>query len=230
MNISGFGNQSRGVMENQLFAQMKAAIMAGEPEDAARLAGQAIADGIHPLDALNQGFVPGMDAVGEQFSCGDMFLPELVLAAEAMKAAVAVLEPELSRTGTARQVLGRVVIGTVAGDMHDIGKTLVGTMLAANGFEVYDLGVNVPAQAFIDKARQIDASIIAMSALLTTTMVQQREFIRAFEAAGLRPGIKVMVGGAPVTRSWANEIGADGFSPDAIGAVAAARKLAGVEE
>jgi corrinoid protein of di/trimethylamine methyltransferase len=217
-------------MENQLFAQMKAAIMAGEPEDAARLAGQAIADGIHPLDALNQGFVPGMDAVGEQFSCGDMFLPELVLAAEAMKAAVAVLEPELSRTGTARQVLGRVVIGTVAGDMHDIGKTLVGTMLAANGFEVYDLGVNVPAQAFIDKARQIDASIIAMSALLTTTMVQQREFIRAFEAAGLRPGIKVMVGGAPVTRSWANEIGADGFSPDAIGAVAAARKLAGVEE
>jgi corrinoid protein of di/trimethylamine methyltransferase len=217
-------------MENQLFAQMKAAIMAGEPEDAARLAGQAIAVGIHPLDALNQGFVPGMDAVGEQFSCGDMFLPELVLAAEAMKAAVAVLEPELSRTGTARQVLGRVVIGTVAGDMHDIGKTLVGTMLAANGFEVYDLGVNVPAQAFIDKARQIDASIIAMSALLTTTMVQQREFIRAFEAAGLRPGIKVMVGGAPVTRSWANEIGADGFSPDAIGAVAAARKLAGVEE
>jgi corrinoid protein of di/trimethylamine methyltransferase len=217
-------------MENQLFAQMKAAIMAGEPEDAARLAEQAIEVGIHPLDALNQGFVPGMDAVGEQFSCGDMFLPELVLAAEAMKAAVAVLEPELARTGTARQVLGRVVIGTVAGDMHDIGKTLVGTMLAANGFEVHDLGVNVPAQAFIDKARQIDASIIAMSALLTTTMVQQREFIRAFEAAGLRPRIKVMVGGAPVTRSWANEIGADGFSPDAIGAVAAARKLAGVEE
>jgi corrinoid protein of di/trimethylamine methyltransferase len=217
-------------VENQLFAQMKAAIMAGEPEDAARLAEQAIAVGIHPLDALNHGFVPGMDAVGEQFSCGDMFLPELVLAAEAMKAAVAVLEPELARTGTARQVLGRVVIGTVAGDMHDIGKTLVGTMLAANGFEVYDLGINVPAQVFIEKARQIDASIIAMSALLTTTMVQQREFIRAFEAAGLRPGVKVMVGGAPVTRSWANEIGADGFSPDAIGAVAAARKLVGVEE
>jgi methylmalonyl-CoA mutase cobalamin-binding domain/chain len=159
-----------------------------------------------------------------------MFLPELVLAAQAMKAAVAVLEPELARTGTARQVLGRVVIGTVAGDMHDIGKTLVGTMLSANGFEVYDLGVNVPVQAFIDKARQVNASIIAMSALLTTTMVQQREFIRAFKEAGLLPDIKVMVGGAPVTRSWASEIGADAYSPDAIGAVAAARSLVGVQE
>jgi corrinoid protein of di/trimethylamine methyltransferase len=217
-------------MQNDLFSQMREAILMGEPEDAARLAAQAIAAGIHPLDALNKGFIPGMDAVGEQYTCGDMFLPELVLAAQAMKAAVAVLEPELTRTGTARQVLGRVVIGTVAGDMHDIGKTLVGTMLSANGFEVYDLGVNVPAQAFIDKARQVNASIIAMSALLTTTMVQQRDFIRAFKEAGLLPGIKVMVGGAPVTRSWASEIGADGYSPDAIGAVTAARALVGVQE
>jgi corrinoid protein of di/trimethylamine methyltransferase len=217
-------------MQNDLFTRMKAAVVAGEPEDAARLAQEAIAAGIHPLDAINRGFVPGMDAVGEQYNCGDMFLPELMLAAEAMKAAVAVLEPELARTGSARQVIGRVVIGTVAGDMHDIGKTLVGTMLTANGFEVYDLGVNVTAQAFIDKARQVNATIIAMSALLTTTMVQQREFLRAFEAAGLRPGVKVMVGGAPVTRSWAGEIGADGYSPDAIGAVAAARELCGIQE
>jgi corrinoid protein of di/trimethylamine methyltransferase len=217
-------------MEDKLFAQMKEAIIAGEPEDAARLAQQAISMGVHPLIALNRGFVPGMDAVGEQFNCGDMFLPELVLAAEAMKAAVAVLEPELARTGSVRQVIGKVVIGTVAGDIHDIGKTLVSTMLAANGFEVFDLGVNVPVQAFIDKARQVNASIIAMSALLTTTMVQQRDFIRAFEVAGLRPGVKVMVGGAPVTKSWASEIGADGFSPDAIGAIAVARDLAGVRE
>lgn len=217
-------------MHDDIYSQMKAAVVAGEPEDAARLAAEAVAAGIHPLDALNRGFVPGMDEVGEQYSCGDMFLPELVLAAEAMKSAVAVLEPELARTGTARQVLGRVVIGTVAGDMHDIGKTLVATMLSANGFEVHDLGVNVPAQAFIDKARQVNASIIAMSALLTTTMVQQREFLRAFDAAGLRPGVKVMVGGAPVTRGWASEIGADGYSPDAISAVAAARQLVGAQE
>jgi corrinoid protein of di/trimethylamine methyltransferase len=217
-------------MMDDLFARMKESIVMGEPEDAARLAQEAIAAGVHPLDAINLGFVPGMEAVGEKFTCGELFLPELVFAAEAMKAAVAVLEPELARTGSARQVIGRVVIGTVAGDMHDIGKTLVGTMLAANGFEVHDLGVNVPVQAFIDKARQVDATIIAMSALLTTTMVQQREFIQAFEAAGLRSRIKVMVGGAPVTRSWASEIGADGYSPDAIGAVATARALAGIQE
>ncbi|HSV86416.1 MAG TPA: corrinoid protein [Levilinea sp.] len=217
-------------MQNELFIKMKEAVIMGEPEDAARLAEEAIAAGIHPLDALNNGFVPGMDVVGEQYNCGDLFLPELVLAAEAMKAAVAVLEPELARTGSARQVLGRVVIGTVAGDMHDIGKTLVATMLAANGFEVYDLGVNVPARAFIEKARQVDATIIGMSALLTTTMVQQREFIHAFDDAGLRPHVKVMVGGAPVTRSWASEIGADGYSPDAISAVAMARQLVGMTE
>jgi corrinoid protein of di/trimethylamine methyltransferase len=217
-------------MHHDLFNRMKAAVTAGEPEDAAQLAQAAITAGIHPLDALNKGFVPGMDAVGEQYSCGDLFLPELVLAAEAMKAAVAVLEPELARTGSARQVLGRVVIGTVAGDLHDIGKTLVATMLSANGFEVYDLGVNVPVQSFIEKAREVDASIIAMSALLTTTMVQQRDFIRAFDAAGLRPAVRVMVGGAPVTRSWASEIGADGYSPDAISAVAAARTLVGAQE
>jgi len=217
-------------MQNDLFTKMKGAVIAGEPEDAARLAQEAVAAGIHPLDAINRGFIPGMDVVGEQYNCGDMFLPELMLAAEAMKAAVAVLEPELARTGSARETSGRVVIGTVAGDVHDIGKTLVATMLSANGFEVYDLGVNVPVQAFIEKARQVDAAIIGMSALLTTTMVQQREFIRAFEEAGLRPRVKVMVGGAPVTRSWADEIGADGYSPDAVSAVALARQLCEVQE
>jgi methylmalonyl-CoA mutase cobalamin-binding domain/chain len=125
-------------------------------------------------------------------------------------------------------MLGTVVIGTVEGDIHDIGKTLVATMLSASGFQVYDMGVDVPIQTFLDKARETSADIVGLSALLTTTMVKQKGVIEALEEAGLRPQIKVMVGGAPVTRTWAEEIGADGFSEDAIGAVAVAKELVGV--
>jgi corrinoid protein of di/trimethylamine methyltransferase len=171
--------------------------------------------------------VAGLDEVGQQFGCGEMFLPDLVLAAEAMKAAMAVLEPELNRRGAARQMLGTVVIGTVEGDIHDIGKTLVATMLSASGFKVYDLGVDVSIQSFVDKAGEVEANLIGLSALLTTTMVKQKVLIEALEEAGLRSKIKVLVGGAPVTRSWADEIGADGYSEDAIGAVAVARELVG---
>ncbi len=212
-------------MTEDLFNAMAQAIIGGEAEDAARLAAEAIALNIPPLEAINRGFVPGMDTVGEGFHTGELFLPDLVMAAEAMKAGVAVLEPEMARLGTGREVLGKVVIGTVQGDIHDIGKTLVATMLSTSGFEVYDLGVSVPVQAFVDKARETGADIVAMSALLTTTMVRQRDVIQALEAAGLRPGVKVMVGGAPVTRRWAEQIGADGFSEDAIRAVELARRL-----
>ncbi len=212
-------------MHEDLFTSMTQSIIDGETEDAARLAAQAIELGIPPLEAINRGFVPGMDTVGEGFRAGDLFLPDLVLAAEAMKAGVAMLEPEMARLGSGREVLGKVVIGTVQGDIHDIGKTLVATMLSTGGFEVYDLGVSVPVQAFVDKARETGAQIVAMSALLTTTMVRQRDVIQALEAAGLRPGVKVMVGGAPVTRRWAEQIGADGFSEDAISAVELARSL-----
>ena len=142
-----------------------------------------------------------------------------------MKAAVAVLEPELERTGQERAVLGRVVIGTVAGDIHDIGKTLVATMLSASGFQVYDLGVDVDVAAFAQKAREVNADIVGVSSLLTTTMVKQRDVIEALEDLGLRPQVKVMVGGAPVTQSWAAEIGADGYSEDAMGAVQLAKTL-----
>jgi dimethylamine corrinoid protein len=169
--------------------------------------------------------VPGLDEVGAQFSTGEMFLPDLVLAAEAMKAAIAVLEPAMAQQGRARQILGTVVIGTIEGDIHDIGKTLVATMLAASGFAVHDLGVNVPIKTFIETAQQVNADLIGASALLTTTMVKQRDLVNALEAAGLRSKIKVMVGGAPVTAEWVTEIGADGFSRDAIGAVQLAKTL-----
>ncbi len=215
-------------MNNKLLEEMAQSVIEGEPEMAAQLAQKALAEGVEPLEALNQGFIPGVNYVGEQFSIGEMYLPELVGAGEAMKAAIAVLEPEMRKRGLERKILGKVVIGTVEGDIHDIGKTLVATMLSASGFQVYDLGVDVPLQAFVDKARQEKANMIGLSALLTTTMVKQKTLVKMLEDCGLRSQVKVMVGGAPVTRGWADEIGADGYSEDAVGAVAVARRILNV--
>jgi corrinoid protein of di/trimethylamine methyltransferase len=214
-------------MSQELFDAMRQSIIDGDPDLSADLACKAIEQNIDPLDAINLGFVPGVNYVGEQFSAGEMFLPELVVAGEAMKAAVAVLEPEFARRGTERKILGRVVIGTIEGDIHEIGKTLVATMLSASGFQVYDLGVDVPVLTFVEKAREVKADIVGISALLTTTMVRQKDVIEALDDNGMRPGVKVIVGGAPVTQSWAKEIGADGYSEDAVGAVAVAKSLMG---
>lgn len=215
-------------MSEELFALMRQSVIDGDTDQALALAQQALSQNIDPLMAINQGFVPGIDYVGEQFGAGEMFLPDLMLAAEAMKVAVGALEPEMKKRGTQRQMLGKVVLGTVKGDIHEIGKNLVATMLSASGFEVYDLGVDVPLDKFAVKAREVNADIIGVSALLTTTMTGQKTLIEMLDDMGLRPKIKVIVGGAPVTRSWAEEIGADGYSDDAIGAVALAKKLMGV--
>ena len=212
-------------MNDQIFKTMAQSIIDGEAEEAEKLAKQAIELGIDPLDAINKGFVVGVDDVGNRFSCGDAFLPELVMAGEAMKTAVGVLEPEMAKQGSERKMLGTIVLGTIEGDIHDIGKTLVGTMLSASGFKVFDLGVDVPVMTLVEKARLENADIIGVSALLTTTMVKQRDVIEALDDMGMRPKVKVMVGGAPVTRDWTEEIGADGFSEDSIGAVAVAKEL-----
>jgi trimethylamine corrinoid protein len=211
--------------KNNLFQAMSESIVEGEEEQAAALAGQAVDEGIDPLDAINQGYIPGIEHVGKQFSQGTMFLPELVMAGEAMKAALKVLEPEMARRGSQRAYLGKVVLATVQGDIHDIGKTLVGTLLSSNGFQVFDLGVDVPLEVIVEKAREVEADLIALSALLTTTMINQRVLIRNLEEAGIRERFKVIVGGAPASDDWAEEIGADGFSSDAVGAVELARKL-----
>lgn len=215
-------------MRNKLFDDMAQSVIDGETEVAVELAKQALAQGIDPLEALNQGYIVGVDYVGKQFACGEMYLPELVGAGEAMKNALAVLEPEMTRRGSIRSTLGKVVIGTVEGDIHDIGKSLVGTMLSSSGFQVYDLGVDVPIQTFVDKAREVEADIVGLSALLTTTMVKQKTIVKALQEAGLRPRVKVMIGGAPVTRGWADEIGAEGYSEDAVGAVAMAKQMMGI--
>jgi corrinoid protein of di/trimethylamine methyltransferase len=214
-------------MSEELFREMAQTIIDGDPEAAEALAKRTIAEGIDPLDAINKGFVAGVNQVGDAFGCGEAYLPDLVLAGEAMKAVVAVLDPELAKRGARRQTLGNVVVGTVKGDIHDIGKTLVATMLSASGFQVYDLGVDVPPERFAQKAREVSAAIVGVSALLTTTMVNQKSVIEALDDLGLRPQVKVMVGGAPVTRTWAHQIGADGYSEDAIGAVTEAKRILG---
>jgi corrinoid protein of di/trimethylamine methyltransferase len=212
-------------MSEELFKKMAQSIIDGDSDQAIALAQQSIQAGIDPLLAITDGFVQGVNQVGENFSCGNAFLPELVMAGEAMKAAVATLEPEMQKRGTSRQVLGKVVLATVEGDIHEIGKSLVGTMLSASGFQVYDLGVDVPAARIIEKVKEVDANLVGLSALLTTTMVKQKEVIEQLDKLGLRSKVKVMVGGAPVTRDWVQKIEADGYSEDAIGAVAVAKHL-----
>jgi corrinoid protein of di/trimethylamine methyltransferase len=216
-------------MNEELYKKMTQSIIDGDSDAALALAKESISEQVNPLDAITKGFVVGVNTVGAAFGRGEAFLPELVMAGEAMKAAVGVLDPELKKRGAERKMLGKVVIATVEGDIHEIGKSLVATMLGASGFEVFDLGVDAPSDKIIGKALEVNADIIAMSALLTTTMVKQKEVIEELEKEGLRRKVKIMVGGAPVTRDWVNAIGADGFSEDAIGAVAIAKQLMGVE-
>ena len=171
--------------------------------------------------------MPGVNEVGDAFACGDAFLPELVMAGEAMKAAIAVLESRMKASGKSRQILGKVVLATVEGDIHEIGKSLVGTMLTSSGFEVYDMGVDVPTADLIATAKEVDADIIGLSALLTTTMIKQKEVIDEVTKRGLK--VMVMVGGAPVSKEWVERIEADGYSEDAVGAVSVAKELMGVK-
>ena len=217
-------------MTEQLFTAMRQSIIDGDAARATSLAEEALASGVPPLDAIDKGFVPGLSWVGEQFGAGELFLPDMMLAARAMQKAVGVLEPEMHRQAMERRVLGRVVLGTVKGDIHEIGKNLVGMMLATSGFEVHDLGVDVAPERFVEAAREHGADVVGVSALLTTTMAGQRTVVEAFEAAGLRPRVKVIVGGAPASATWASEIGADGYSEDAIGAVALVRRLVGAAD
>lgn len=207
------------------FAEMRQSIIEGAPERAASLAREALAAGIAPLEAIDKGYVPGMTEVGNQFAQRSMFLPDMLAAAEAMKAAMGVLEPELSRKGQERPRAGTVVLGTAKGDIHEIGKTLVGTLLTAHGFKVHDLGVDVSGDKFVSAAEELRADVVGVSALLTTTMRNQRSVVEALEKAGLRTRVKVIVGGAPVTRAWAQEIGADGYAKDAMSAVALVQSL-----
>ncbi len=209
----------------RLFEEMTNAVIAGLPDKARKLADEVLRAGIDPLAAIEQGFKPGMDVVGEGFAKGELFIPDLMMSSQAMKEAIAALEPEMMKRKQQLQTLGKVVIGTVQGDIHEIGKTLVATMLTANGFEVRDLGVDVSPQRFVDAVREVGADVVGLSALLTTTMLNQEAVILTLKEAGLRDQVKVIIGGVPASPEWAEEIGADAYAENATEAVEVVKGL-----
>jgi 5-methyltetrahydrofolate--homocysteine methyltransferase len=197
------------------------AIISGNKDLAEKLTKEALEEGIAPGVVLNEGLVAGMNVVGQKFKANEFYVPEVLIAARAMKSAMEHLRPVLAASGT--EPVGRIVIGTVKGDLHDIGKNLVAMMLEGAGFEIVDLGVDVKSDTFVEKAKEKDADIVALSALLTTTMPAMKETVEAVRCAGL--DCKVIIGGAPVTQSFADEIGADGYAPDAASAVDKVKEL-----
>jgi len=201
-------------------------IIKGKKNPAVEMTNQALAEGIAPQIIINEGLIAGMAVVGEKFKKNEFYVPEVLIAARAMKECVAILKPLMAETGV--KPVGTVVIGTVKGDLHDIGKNLVSMMLQGNGFEVVDLGVDVAPEKYIEAAKANKAEVIALSALLTTTMPGMKQTIDALEAAGVRDTVKVMIGGAPVTQKFSDEIGADGYAPDAASAVDLAKILVGI--
>jgi len=203
--------------------QLYEAILVGNNKLAREITEKALAENADPQELVQKYMIPAMDEVGRRYEANDYFVPELLIAARAMKASLELLRPLLIAQGAEPE--GRVVIGTVKGDLHDIGKNLVAAMLEGAGFEVIDLGVDVPPDKFISAAEERKASLIAMSALLTTTMSTMKNTVEAFTSSGVREKVKIMIGGAPVTQKYADEIGADGYSSNANGAVALARKL-----
>ena len=199
------------------------AVIEGDWKTAAAVTQAAIAAGVAPLTIVSGYLVPAMDEVGRRFECEEYFVPEMLLSARAMKASMEIVRPLLVATGT--EPVGRVVIGTVKGDLHDIGKNLVASMLEGGGFEVLDLGADVSPEKFIEAVKEKGAQVVCLSALLTVTMPAMKTTIEALKKAGVRESVKVLVGGAPVTAQYANEIGADGYGENANSAVALTRKL-----
>ena len=200
-------------MTEKIFEEAIKAIVDGDLDKATELAKRGLEEGIDPLELMTSGFIPGINEVGEQFGSGKLFIPGLVKSADAMEKATAIINAALPQEQ--ETVAGKIVIGTVEGDMHDIGKTIVVSLLRANGFDVLDLGRDVPPQRFIEEAEKFNADIIGSSTLLTTTMPVQKELEEQLKNAGLKDKYKTIVGGAPVTQRWAKRIGADAFAQDA---------------
>ncbi len=214
-------------MSFEILNRLQKAILEYDEAEAANCARKVVEEGINPVEALNT-MTMAIRQVGDGFGSGELFLPDLVGAADAMSAATPILEEEISRSGASRESLGVVVIGTVYGDIHTIGKTMVATLLSAEGFQVIDLGINVTAEGFIEGVKKHNANILAMSALLTTTAPEQRKVIDSLNKEGIRDKIKVIVGGGAITQEFADSIGADGYDPTAPGSVKLARKLIGI--
>ena len=206
------------------YSELYDAILTGNAKKAEEITKAALEAKADPGELVQKYMIPAMDEVGKRFECNEYFVPELLIAARAMKTSLGLLAPLLAAAGT--EPIGTVVIGTVQGDLHDIGKNLVASMLEGGGFKVVDLGVDVPPERFVEAAKEKNGTIVALSALLTTTMTTMKNVIESLEKAGIRQQTKVIIGGAPITQQYADEIGADGYSDNASSAVALARKLA----
>jgi corrinoid protein of di/trimethylamine methyltransferase len=213
------------VNEDEILKQLSDAVQNYDEEAAAKAAKTAVDAKINPVKAIEEGLAVGLRTIGDKFETGELWLPHLVMGAEAMEAAIKVLEAHMPKEDLERTIRGTVVIGTVEGDIHDLGLRIVASMLRANGFKVYELGCNTPSLVFIDKAKEVNADIIAASSLMTTTMPFMKDLIEALEHAGLRDKYKVLVGGGPVSKEWATAIGADGYGKDAADAVKVAKEL-----
>lgn len=205
------------------FSELYDAIIAGDAKKAVAVTEKALSGDCDPQELVNKHMIPAMDEVGRRFEQNEYFVPELLISARAMKGALALIRPLLAARGT--EPLGRIVIGTVKGDLHDIGKNLVASMLEGGGFEVIDLGVDVTPENYVETAREKGANLVGLSALLTTTMPSMKAVVDELTSKGMRDQVKVIIGGAPVTQQYADEIGADGYSETAVKAVALARKL-----
>lgn len=206
------------------FKEISQAIIDGNSEKAEVLTKQSLDNGISPLDIFRQGMVPGMGVVGEKMKAGEYYIPEVLMSAEAMKAASVIIKPLIAQQGTEVSI-GKVLMGTVKGDLHDIGKMLASMMLEGAGFEVIDLGIDVPTDTFVEAVRNEKPQFLGMSALLTSTMLVMKDVIAALAQAGLRDNVKIIIGGAPVTQTFCDDIGADGYAPDAARGVDLAKSL-----
>jgi len=214
-------------MIDTLYQTMIKALVNGDESAALELVRKVLDEGATPMDIVAKGLIPGLDRIGVEYETGTCFVPELVIAGRIMKSAMRILDTRLRRNAKIPFGQGKIVLGTVAGDVHTIGKDLVGTLLTLNGFEIIDLGFNVPPSTFVSAVEQEQAPILAMSALLVTTRYIQRQTVEALKSAGIRHQVKIVVGGAAVSQCWADEIGADGFAPDALTAVTLCHRLMG---
>ena len=214
-------------MDQKYFHSLAQAVIDGEAEVAVRLVKEGLAKGMNPIEAIEKGLARGILKVGDDFGTGAVFLPELIMAADVMKKATAILDEKIKASGAQRKSLGKMVIGTVKGDIHDIGKSVVASVLQANGYDVNDIGIDVAIEKFIESVKQDKADVLGMSTLLTTTMPVMRKVVALLKEQGLRKEVKVIVGGCPVTQEFANEIGADAVGFDASDAVKKVGKLLG---
>lgn len=211
----------------EILEKIKKAVYEGDDNAVKEYCKKALEEGIAPLAILDEGLVSGIKDVGNEWISGKVWLTNVLLSAAAMKEGVSIIEPEIIKQKEKAKTIGKVIIGTVQGDIHALGKTLVSTMLLAEGLEVHDIGVDVPAEVFVDKVKQIKPQILGLSALMTSSMREQKTVIEALKKAGLRDAVKVMVGGAPVTAQWAEEIGADGYAENAYETAKMAKRLIG---